>query len=234
MEGGHAASRDLDETDVPYRAFLLIDSTCMASSCREANSPHDETEMPQLATLVMSPSPLGDYPALVEAVRHIMAANPPSSGFYDAEFKHGLDMILDALNGCAGTSSAPRRTRGRSCVLCRSLKPCRGCGRTFSDVASNRRGDDRAPAIGTSLEPILGNVSDDNGSKNRCLPKAARTPVPRAPRISNAPVGQRSGRRLMRGKRVCAQPVARLVVGETNRCSLISAPDAWTAVPRRF
>lgn len=84
-------------TPTAYRAFLLIDSYLYGFILQEANFPHDEAKMAQLATLVMSPSPLADYPALVEAMRHIMAANPPSSGFYDAEFEHGLDMILDGL-----------------------------------------------------------------------------------------------------------------------------------------
>jgi hypothetical protein len=30
-------------------------------------------------------------------MRYVMIVNPQTSGFYDAEFEHGLDMILDGL-----------------------------------------------------------------------------------------------------------------------------------------
>jgi hypothetical protein len=53
--------------------------------------------MAQLAMFLTSQSPHADYPALVEAMSYIMAANPRTSGLYDAEFEHGLDMILDGL-----------------------------------------------------------------------------------------------------------------------------------------
>ena len=54
-------------------------------------------EMAQVATFVTSQSPAAGYPALVEAMSYVMIAKPQSSGFYDAEFEHGLDMILDGL-----------------------------------------------------------------------------------------------------------------------------------------
>ena len=80
-----------------YRAFLLIDSYLYGFIMQEANWPSDEGEMAQVATFVTSQSPQAGYPALVEAMSYVMIANPQSSGFYDAEFEHGLDMILDGL-----------------------------------------------------------------------------------------------------------------------------------------
>ncbi len=80
-----------------YRAFLLIDSYLYGFIMQEANWPSDEGEMAQLAAFVTSPSPQAGYPALVEAMSYVMDANPQSSGFYVAEFEHGLDMILDGL-----------------------------------------------------------------------------------------------------------------------------------------
>jgi hypothetical protein len=64
---------------------------------QEANWPSDEGGMAQVATFVTSQSLQAGYPALVEAMSYIMSANPQSTGFYDAEFEHGLDMILDGL-----------------------------------------------------------------------------------------------------------------------------------------
>ena len=80
-----------------YRAFLLIDSYLYGFIMQEANWPSDEGEMAQVATFVTSQSPQAGYPALVEAMSYVMSANPQSSGFYDAEFEHGLEMILDGL-----------------------------------------------------------------------------------------------------------------------------------------
>jgi AcrR family transcriptional regulator len=78
-----------------YRAFLLIDSYLYGFIMQESNWPSDEGEMAQLAAFVTSPQ--AGYPALVEAMDYVMRANPHSSGFYDAEFEHGLDLILDGL-----------------------------------------------------------------------------------------------------------------------------------------
>jgi hypothetical protein len=80
-----------------YRAFLLIDSYLYGFIMQEANWPSDEGEMAQVATFVTSQSPQAGYPALVEAMSYVMIANPQNSRFYDAEFEHGLDMILDGL-----------------------------------------------------------------------------------------------------------------------------------------
>jgi AcrR family transcriptional regulator len=82
---------------VAYRTFVLIDSYLYGFIMQEANWPYDEGEMAQLATFVTSQSPHADYPSLVEAMSYIMVANPRRSGLYDAEFEHGLDMILDGL-----------------------------------------------------------------------------------------------------------------------------------------
>jgi AcrR family transcriptional regulator len=79
-----------------YRAFLLVDSYLYGFIMQEATWPTDEGEMAQLASMVTSPSPLADYPRLVEAMSYIMTANA-RSGLYAAEFEHGLDMILDGL-----------------------------------------------------------------------------------------------------------------------------------------
>jgi AcrR family transcriptional regulator len=80
-----------------YRAFLLVDSYLYGFIMQEANWPSDAGEMAELATLVTAQSPLAEYPALAEAMSYTMAANARSNGFYDAEFEHGLDMILDGL-----------------------------------------------------------------------------------------------------------------------------------------
>lgn len=80
-----------------YRAFLLVDSYLYGFLMQEATWPADEGEMAQLAESVTQPSPHGDYPALVEAMTYILAASPPGSGLFDAEFEHGLDLILDGV-----------------------------------------------------------------------------------------------------------------------------------------
>ena len=80
-----------------YRAFLLVDSYLYGFIMQEANWPSDEGGMAQVATFVTSQSLQTGYPALVEAMNYIMSANPQSSRFYDTEFEHGLDMILDGL-----------------------------------------------------------------------------------------------------------------------------------------
>ena len=88
-----------------YRAFLLIDSYLYGFIMQEANWPSGEGEMAQLAAFLTSQSSPAGYPALVEAMRYIMSANPQSSGFYDAEFEHGLDMILDGLERVRGDTA---------------------------------------------------------------------------------------------------------------------------------
>ena len=82
---------------IAYRAFLLVDSYLYGFIMQEANWPYDEGEMAQLAAFLTSQSPQAAYPALVEAMGYIMGANPRTTGLYDAEFEHGLDMILDGL-----------------------------------------------------------------------------------------------------------------------------------------
>ena len=80
-----------------YRAFLLVDSYLYGFIMQEANWPSDEREMAQLAAFLTSQPPQADYPSLVEAMGYVMAARSRNSRFYDAEFEHGLDMILDGL-----------------------------------------------------------------------------------------------------------------------------------------
>lgn len=80
-----------------YRTFLLVDSYLYGFIMQEANFPSDADEMAQLSAFVTSRFPQADYPALLESPRYIMAASPRGRALYDAEFAHGLDLILDGL-----------------------------------------------------------------------------------------------------------------------------------------
>jgi AcrR family transcriptional regulator len=97
-----------------YRAFLLIDSYLYGFMMQEANWPSDEGEMAQLAEFVTPQSPQPDYPSLVEAMGFVMVASSRGRSFYDAEFEHGLDMILDGLErarrDAVGSETAARAT----------------------------------------------------------------------------------------------------------------------------
>jgi len=84
-----------------HRAFLLIDSYLYGFVMQEVHWPFEEAaigEVVEAMTPQLSPQ---EYPHLLEAMGDVMTASVDGnfSGVYDAQFRDGLELILDALAG---------------------------------------------------------------------------------------------------------------------------------------
>lgn len=86
-------------TPMAYRAFLLIDSYLYGFVMQEVHWPFEEADIPQVVGAMTTQLSPEDYPHLLEAMGHVMTASAEGNfgGVYEAEFRAGLELILDSL-----------------------------------------------------------------------------------------------------------------------------------------
>lgn len=89
--------------ELTAHAYALIDSYIYGFALQEANLPATGgQQMADLAEAIIEPLPTGEYPHLTElATEHVLQ---PGYDF-GAEFKFGLDLILDGLEAAARRST---------------------------------------------------------------------------------------------------------------------------------
>jgi AcrR family transcriptional regulator len=89
-----------------HRAFLLIDSYLYGFVMQEVHWPFGEADIGAMAEAMTTQLSPQEYPHLLEAMGDVVAASVDGnfSGVYDAQFRDGLELILDSLATLRDTS----------------------------------------------------------------------------------------------------------------------------------
>jgi AcrR family transcriptional regulator len=82
-----------------HRAFLWIDSYLYGFVMQEVHWPFEEADIGEMAEALTTQLSPREYPHLLEAMGDVVASSVDGnfSGVYDAQFRDGLELILDAL-----------------------------------------------------------------------------------------------------------------------------------------
>lgn len=82
---------------VAWQAFLTFDSYIYGFTLQETSWPHSPKEVPAATKQLRSLIPATDYPHVNDVIAVVMARRTPLSSSRDAEFRFGLDLIIEGL-----------------------------------------------------------------------------------------------------------------------------------------